>query len=51
MINSEKDLETVEIPAPPAETTEPDERGGIAVQGFFKIIDPESQEVIIQGRA
>lgn len=30
---------------------EPDENGGIFVQEFFKISDPESGEIITQGRA
>lgn len=29
----------------------PDEQPGIAVQGFLKIFDPDSGEVILQGRA
>lgn len=29
----------------------PDEKGGFAFSGFFKISDPESGEIIMQGRA
>ena len=32
-------------------TTVPDESSGIAVQGFIKIFDPESGEILAQGRA
>ena len=28
----------------------PDEQPGIAVQGFLKIFDPDSGEIILQGR-
>jgi hypothetical protein len=31
--------------------TVPDESSGIAVQGFLKIFDPESGEILAQGRA
>jgi hypothetical protein len=31
--------------------TEPDEQGGIVVQGFFRIFEPETGKVITQGRA
>jgi hypothetical protein len=31
--------------------TTPDEHPGIAVQGFLKIFDPESGEILAQGRA
>lgn len=30
---------------------EPDEQGGIAVQGFFRVFDPETGLTIVQGRA
>lgn len=33
------------------ESVAPDEHGGIYVQGFLKIHDPESGEIILQGRA
>lgn len=33
------------------EDTHPDENGGLYIQGFFKIHDPETGEVITQGRA
>ncbi len=29
----------------------PDEKPSLVVQGFFKIYDPESGEVMVQGRA
>jgi hypothetical protein len=47
MINIEKSQET--DPKPPV-PQEPDEHSGMIVQGFFKISDPESGEIIIQGR-
>jgi len=34
-----------------AENTKPDEHSGVAIQGFLKIFDPESGEIIAQGRA
>lgn len=34
----------------PEKTDKPDEHPGIAVQGFLKIFDPESGEVLVQGR-
>lgn len=36
----------------PTETTpnKPDERAGTVVQGFLKIFDPETGEIIVQGR-
>lgn len=30
---------------------QPDERGGIHVQGLIKIYDPETKEVFVNGRA
>lgn len=29
---------------------QPDEKSGTVLQGFFKIFDPESGEVLVQGR-
>jgi hypothetical protein len=50
MINTEKVSESKpEIPQEPVD--KPDEHGGLLVQGFFKITDPESGTVIVQGRA
>jgi hypothetical protein len=51
MINNDNDpLDQTKV-----ETTEqvstPDEHPGIAVQGFLKIFDPESGEILAQGRA
>jgi len=45
--NTDKQLEVEETPC----NDEPDENTGIVVQGFFKISDPESGEIILQGRA
>lgn len=49
MINKDidQDLES----QPPQQEPEPDEQGGIVVQGFFRIIDPETGQIITQGRA
>jgi hypothetical protein len=49
MINIEKAVDDQE--SQDTEQHEPDDVGGIAVQGFFKIFDPESGEVLTQGRA
>jgi len=46
MINNDDDIEQLETAV-----EHPDENGGIAVQAFFKIFDPESGEVLTQGRA
>lgn len=32
-------------------TATPDENNGVAVQGFIKIYDPESGEILVQTRA
>lgn len=29
----------------------PNDRGSIAVQGFFRIFDPQTQKTIVEGRA
>jgi hypothetical protein len=48
MINNDNDqVKTEKVKT--AET--PDENSGIVVQGFLKIFDPESGEVLAQGRA
>jgi hypothetical protein len=44
MINKE-DTEQIE------EIKQPDENSGILVQGFFKITDPDTGEIIVQGRS
>lgn len=44
----EKNKENV-VPQQPVR--QPDERGGIQVQGHVKIFDPETQEVFVNGRA
>lgn len=33
-----------------ADVKKPDEQSGTVVQGFLKIFDPESGEVLVQGR-
>jgi len=45
----EKNEATVKQPQPTAR--QPDERGGVHVQGHIKIFDPETQEVFVNGRA
>lgn len=35
----------------PKPQRKPDERSGILVQGHIKIFDPETKEVIVNGRA
>jgi len=40
--DSEKDLEKPLVP---------DESSGVAIQGFIKIFDPETGEILAQGRA
>lgn len=51
MINNDNvDLEQEENKKKPAEKPTPDENSGIAIQGFFKIFDPESGEILLQGR-
>ncbi len=35
----------------PQPDRQPDERGGIQVQGHIKIFDPETKEVFVNGRA
>jgi hypothetical protein len=52
MINTEtSNQEPVQENVDDQETAAPDEHGGIHVQGFLKISDPESGEIILQGRA
>jgi len=48
MINTEN-IEESQDQEP--EVAEPDEHGGIFIQGFLRIHDPESGETIVQGRA
>jgi len=51
MINNDKaELEQSENEKNTENTTMPDEDSGIIVQGFLKIFDPESKEVLIQSR-
>lgn len=48
MINNDND----QVKTEKVETVDtPDEHSGIALQGFLKIFDPESGEVLAQGRA
>jgi hypothetical protein len=50
MINNDNDpLDQEQKPV--ESVTTPDEHPGIAVQGFLKIFDPESGEILAQGRA
>ena len=48
MINTENIEEPQDQEEP---VDQPDENGGIFVQGFLRIHDPESGETIVQGRA
>lgn len=51
MINKDIDQDAAD-PEPQVKPVEqPDEHGGLVVQGFFRIVDPESGEIITQGRA
>lgn len=49
MINN--DNTQIEENKEPEKIDTPDEHPGLSVQGFLKILDPETGEVIIQGRA
>ncbi len=49
MINNDNNDQTDEDN--PGKIDTPDEQPGIVVQGFLKIFDPETGEVITQGRA
>lgn len=52
MINIENTLkESVEEQEKTQEDHQPDEHGGILLQGFLRIHDPETGEIILQGRA
>jgi hypothetical protein len=51
MINNDNDPLDQKKAEPGEQTTTPDEHPGIAVQGFLKIFDPESGEILAQGRA
>lgn len=44
----EEKTQKVEEPQP---QRQPDEKGGIHVQGHIKIFDPETKEVFVNGRA
>lgn len=49
MINNDN-TDTGEENVKELEEKKPDEQSGTVVQGFFKIFDPESGEVLVQGR-
>lgn len=51
MINTENTDQTQEPNSETPQDHSPDEHGGIHVQAFLKIHDPESGEIILQGRA
>lgn len=51
MINIELNDELPETEPVKPEHTEPDDTSGMVIQSFFKISDPESGEIYIQGRA
>lgn len=51
MINTETSNQEPVQDIEQQESSAPDEHGGIHVQGFLKISDPESGEIILQGRA
>jgi hypothetical protein len=51
MINTDNTKNIEPEDQEPQEDTAPDENGGLYVQGFFKIHDPETGEIITQGRA
>lgn len=50
-INNNIAKETQESTASAEQEKQPDERGGIYIQGHIKIFDPESNEVYVNGRA
>lgn len=50
MINNNTNSNEKNIDESPEEKPQPDEKAGTVVQGFFKIFDPESGEVLVQGR-
>lgn len=50
MINR-KEPEKTETEQKPLAVPEPDEQSGLVFQGFLKIHDPETGEIITQGRA
>jgi hypothetical protein len=51
MINNDNDPLDQKKAEPAEQAAIPDEHPGIAVQGFLKIFDPESGEILAQGRA
>jgi hypothetical protein len=51
MINNDNDPLDHKKAEAVEQITTPDENPGIAVQGFLKIFDPESGEILAQGRA
>jgi hypothetical protein len=54
VINNHIDKNQLELPDHEEDVVvdkKPDEKPSLVVQGFFKIYDPESGEVMVQGRA
>jgi len=47
--NTQNNQERSEIE--PVNPVKPDEQGGFTFGGFFKIFDPESEQIIMQGPA
>lgn len=50
-INNNIDEKNKQEAVKPQPERQPDERGGIHVQGHLKIFDPETKEVFVNGRA
>ena len=51
MINNEHSTDSPEVTTLEDSESIPDENSGISVQGFIKIFDPASGEILIQSRA
>jgi len=51
MINNEHSTDSTEVTELEDSESMPDENSGISVQGFIKIFDPASGEILIQSRA
>lgn len=51
MINNETPNESEKTDETPETVTKPDDTSGMLIQSFFKISDPETGEIYIQGRA
>jgi len=50
-INKNMDENKQEQQVNPQPQKQPDERGGVYVQGYIKIFDPETKEEFVNGRA